>query len=290
MQPKPSSFLSGFWLATGLTVCVLLASLAAQAKSWGVSVSGYNYNALPIDQFKVESADGTAYGSNMPGLAYNGGEYANSTCCYRIGGDTLKVSYMLWTVPPHWKDGDPLPPFITRTIPFPKASDPKARILEVYFLPDGSVDSRLVSVRDRGPIPYSRIMERLHKESLDFVMDYPDIAGRDLFSERLSHAMIQGWLLGLRSEQDLYDFSMRAINFNVNFADDPSIAPGLKARKGNPRAIMDYLAHHVPAATWQRLAAEQKHYDETVTRAQDEQAKRRSAECKNIFEPCKYDE
>ena len=290
MRLKHSLSRAGLWLAAGLSVCALLAPPAAQAKSWGVSVSGYNYNALPIDQFKVETEDGTAYGSNMPGLAYNGGEYANSTCCYRIGGDTLKVSYMLWTVPPHWKDGDPMPPFITRTIPFPKASDPKARILEVYFLPDGSVDSRLVSVRDRGPIPYSRIMERLHKESLDLMMGYPKIAGRDLFAERLSHAMIQGWLLGLRSEQDLYDFSMRAINFNANFADDPSIAPGLKSRKGNPRAIMDYLAHEVPTATWQRLAAEQKHYDATVTRAQDEQAKRRSAECKNIFEPCKYDE
>ncbi|WP_322056926.1 hypothetical protein [Paraburkholderia sp. J63] len=290
MRLKHSLSRAGRWLAAGLGVCALLAPLAAQAKSWGVSVSGYNYNALPIDQFKVETEAGTAYGSNMPGLAYNGGEYANSTCCYRIGGDTLKVSYMLWNVPPHWKDGDPMPPFITRTIPFPKASDPKARILEVYFLPDGSVDSRLVSVRDRGPIPYSRIKERLYKESRDLMINYPQIFGRDLFSERLSHAVIQGWLLGLRSEQDLYDFSMRAVNFNANFADDPAIAPGLKARKGDPHAIMTYLEHDVPTATWQRLAAAQKHYDATETRAQDEQAKRRAAACKNIFEPCKYDE
>lgn len=111
-----------------------------------------------------------------------------------------------------------------------------------------------------------------------------------MFSERLSHAVIQGWLLGLRSEQDLYDFGMRAINFNSSFADDPWIAPGLNARKGNPRAITAYLDHDVPASTWQRLLAEQKHYDATETRAQDERAKHRAAACKDIFKVCKFDE
>jgi len=290
MRLKHSWSRAGLWLAAGLSVCALLVPLAAQAKSWGVSVSGYNYNALPIDQFKVETEDGTAYGSNMPGLAYNGGEYANSTCCYRIGGDTLKVSYMLWNVSPHWKRGDPMPPFITRTIPFPKASDPKARILEVYFLPDGSVDSRLVSVRDRGPIPYSKIMDRIRKEHPDLIPNYLYVTNHDVFSERFSHAIIRGWLLGLRSEDDLYDFSMRAVTINANFSDDPSIAPALDARKGNPRAIMDYLAHNVSAATWQRLATEQKHYDVTEMRALDEREKQRNAECNNVFKPCKYDD
>ncbi|CAB3803132.1 hypothetical protein LMG28688_05712 [Paraburkholderia caffeinitolerans] len=290
MRLKHSLSRVGLWLVAGLSVCALLAPLAAQAKSWGVSVSGYNYNALPIDRFKVESEAGTAYGSSMPGLAYNGGEFATSTCCYRIGGDTLKVSYQLWTAPKNWKQGDPEPPFVTRTIPFPRASDPKARVLEIYFLPDGSVDSRLVSVRDRGPIPYSRVIERIRKEHPDLIPNYPDVTNHDLFRERLSQAIIRGWLLGLRSEDDLYGFSMRAVTINAGFADDPSIAPGLDARKGNPPAIMNYLTHDVSAATWQRLAAEQKHYDETETRAQDEREKRRNAACKNIFKPCNFDE
>jgi hypothetical protein len=268
---------------------VLLAPSSAFADTWTVSVTGYNYNELPIDQFKVASDKGTASGANMPALAYSGGEGSGTTCCYRIGGKTATVSYQLWTAAPGWKRGDPEPPFLSRTIPMPSPSDPKARILEVYFLPDGSVQSKLVSERDRGPIPYSSIMARIIRNSPDLIKDYPSVMGRDLLSERLAHAVIRGWLLGLRTEDDLYSFALRGVTVNVHFAEDPSIAPALNARKGNARAIMKYLDHGVPDATWKRLAAEQQHYDATQTREQDASAKRRAAACKNAFEPCNQD-
>ncbi|QGZ66083.1 hypothetical protein [Paraburkholderia acidisoli] len=284
MDLKQRIFRAG--VAFAAASCVLLVPAWAQAKSWAVSVTGFNYNALPIDRFTVETDAGSASGANMPGLAYSGGEGSGSTCCYRVGGKTMTVKYQLWTAKPDWKRGDPEPPFITRTAPFPAPSDPKARILEVYFLPDGSVQGKLVSERDRGPIPYSRIMDRIHNESLDFILNYPKVQGRDVFSERFSHAIIRGWLLGLRSEADLYDFSMRALKVNAGFAEDPSIAPGLDARRGNPRAIMAYL-QTVPDATWKRLAAEQKHYDETELEAQDAHAKHLAEVCKDMFTPCK---
>jgi hypothetical protein len=268
---------------------VLLAPASAFADAWTVSVTGYNYNELPIDQFKVTSDEGTASGANMPALAYSGGEGSGTTCCYRIGGKTLSVSYQLWTAAPGWKQGDPEPPFLKRTIPMPSPDDPKARILEVYFLPDGSVQSKLVSERDRGPIPFSAIMDRIIRQSPGLIADYPSVAGRDLLSERLAHGVIRGWMLGLRTEGDLYNFGMRGVTVNVHFAEDPSIAPALNARKGNARAIMTYLDHGVSDATWKRLAAEQQHYDATQTREQDARAKRRAVACKNAFEPCKQD-
>ncbi|WP_321889063.1 hypothetical protein [Paraburkholderia bannensis] len=73
-------------------------------------------------------------------------------------------------------------------------------MLQVYFLPDSSMQGKLVSKRDHCPIPYSVIMGRIVSPSPELIKDYPSVMGRNLFSERLAHAVIRSWMLRLRTE------------------------------------------------------------------------------------------